>query len=855
MTQEKRNGVFYTETVIEQLKRNLPTIQATVPNLKKESSTSYCGPCFFCGGDDRGFVKKDGEERYICRHCQPKGMDVVDFHAKRLGTDIKGLARQYLNGSSSSGTETARTPGGVASLSPARQEEPPEPPDPALLRTWNDKCSSQALPAVKKFLGDARGLTDAVIEQIHKAGKVKTIYHAEKLSLAVAYTTLDGVLQVIQYFTIDGQPYPFTVKNGNPVNKIFNKGAKAGGECFFFCGAYLQMADRLIITEGVFDALTASECFPDACCIALGGSTYTKKLKALQSHLDHIEKIIVCGDNDTASEKMIKTIWKELIPGSARNNLFAITWEHDDPQGCDINDLLKAGQKERIFDKVQNADLITYDQKINNPDAWGDIVSMDNREAMQFDKTSFPGILGDIAGAISGANETPFAMAAGLILSVVATACQGRFEVEVKEGYREPLNLWVVVAMEPGNRKSSTINSCTKPLTRWENLKCIDMKDEIEHARVKRTLQESRLKSLKAKYGKAKPGKLAEIEEEIYKLEKELEPIPIVPQIWTQDVTTEHLGTLMGLHGEKMGIFSSEGGIFDTIGGRYSGGIPNMDLYLQGHAGDPVRVNRGSREPVDLEKPCLSLGLSPQPDVLKGIASKPGFMGRGLLARPLYLLPKSNLGHRTLDTIPVQESLYLQYEKIIHDLLDIVPPEDEKGKPSPYILRLTKDAFKEWSAFYHVTEKGLRDAGKFEFIRGWAGKLPGAAARIAGLIHCAKNTNQPWTISISLETMKNALDIASIFSNHALIVFDLMGEDKGMDDARKVWKWIQRNNYKTFKKRDCFNALKGTFPRMDKLEEPLKILVERSYVKEEKISTGGRPSNVCFVNPVFEGEK
>jgi hypothetical protein len=59
---------------------------------------------------------------------------------------------------------------------------------------------------------------------------------------------------------------------------------------------------------------------------------------------------------------------------------------------------------------------------------------------------------------------------------------------------------------------------------------------------------------------------------------------------------------------------------------------------LKAYSGDPERLDRGSRPPVYLRSPRLSIGLSPQPDVLRGLAAKPGFRGRGLLGRFLYLL-------------------------------------------------------------------------------------------------------------------------------------------------------------------------------------------------------------------------
>jgi hypothetical protein len=360
-------------------------------------------------------------------------------------------------------------------------------------------------------------------------------------------------------------------------------------------------------------------------------------------------------------------------------------------------------------------------------------------------------------------------------------------------------------------------------------------------------------KTRKQNYGKAKKEDLREVEAEILEIEKNIIAQIFTPQVWAQDVTPEHLGTLMSRNQGKMSILSTEGGIFDIIGGRYSNGVPNLDLFLQSHSGDPVRVDRGSRESVYIDNPCLSLGLSPQPDVLRGLSDKPGFRGRGLLARNLYFLPTSNLGYRTLKTSPVTAAVENEYQKLIYSLLNIEPQTDDQGKVIPYILRLSPEAFQEWFDFSIVVESDLRDGGRFEHLRDWAGKLPGAAVRIAGLLHCVDNPSQPWTTPISLETIQRALEIASVFSSHAIATFDLMGADKALDGSRKVWRWIEKNRAASFSKRECFRSLQGTFPRATDLNEPLKILAERSFVRAgKKESTGvGRPSDIYKVNPVI----
>jgi len=130
-----------------------------------------------------------------------------------------------------------------------------------------------------------------------------------------------------------------------------------------------------------------------------------------------------------------------------------------------------------------------------------------------------------------------------------------------------------------------------------------------------------------------------------------------------------------------MAWLSAEGGFFETVGGRYSKGVPNLDLMLKAHSGDPERVDRIGRDPVYLQEPLLTVAMSPQPDLIQGLASKPGFRGRGLLGRFLYFLPPSPLGYRTLDGPPVPEDVKDNYARCVKAMLSWPAAIDASGKP------------------------------------------------------------------------------------------------------------------------------------------------------------------------------
>lgn len=479
------------------------------------------------------------------------------------------------------------------------------------------------------------------------------------------------------------------------------------------------------------------------------------------------------------------------------------------------------------------------------PEDWPVLVPLDAPNLPRLDLAHLPGWAGDYASALAQATETPPELAAGMVLVACATAAARTLRVRVKPEYFEPCNLWIVVALPPGNRKSAVQSAATSPLLDWERDQAEIMEAEITRITSERKTLEARAKELRNKSAKEKDANKAKaLAREAAELEAELPAIPVQPQIWTSDATPERLGTLLAEHNECMAWLSSEGGVFDLLAGRYSGGIPNLDLVLKAHSGDAERVDRGSRKTVFLSSPLLSIGLSPQPDVLRGLSTKPGFRGRGLLGRFLYLLPPSPLGFRTLDTHPIPENVKRAYENGIRAMLDWEPTTNEQGKEQRHILQLSEDAYNEWLAFARTVEVQMQPGNDMEHCTDWAGKAPGAAARLAGVLHGIKHAHgRPWEATITTETMNDALEIIAVISRHSLAALDMMGADPAIASARLVYDWIERGRHARFTVREAFNNLRGHFPRVQNLRGALNVLEERGYIEiiEPQREGPGRP--------------
>ncbi len=446
---------------------------------------------------------------------------------------------------------------------------------------------------------------------------------------------------------------------------------------------------------------------------------------------------------------------------------------------------------------------------------------------------------------LSRSTETPIELSALLVLTIVATAVQRNFQIQIKADYYEPLCLWALPILPPGERKSRVYAEVTLPLREWEAEQKKLAEPKIHSAMSKRKTMEVRLKELRSKAAKEDGSQFFALQQQIEDLEKEMLQVPTYPQLWTSDITPEHLGTIMSLNQESMAVLSDEGGIFDILSGLYSDGKANIDLFLQAHAASPSRVDRGSRDPIFLNRPLLTMGLTVQPQIIKAICGNKTFRGRGLLGRFLYVMPKSRIGLRTLEEPPISSKVIEEYKRAIKALFSF----HEQSLAS---LKLSQEAYQKWKEYAKLIEKMMgEEIARLNHITDWAGKLAGAIGRIAGLIHCMRHSN-PLKHEISLQDMSAAIKIGHCLTNHALAVFDLLYQDGALHIARQILIWIKQERLAQFTLREA----QRKFRRFKKIElEPaINILKEHEMLHEwESKPSVGRSSRLFNVNPfLFE---
>lgn len=465
-----------------------------------------------------------------------------------------------------------------------------------------------------------------------------------------------------------------------------------------------------------------------------------------------------------------------------------------------------------------------------------------------------PGWLGEYADAVSRNTQTPPAMAVMLALATVATCTAKRFEVSPHgSDYTEPLNLWTVTAMPPASRKTAVVNAMTAPLVEYEKFEAEQMAPLVKDATLRRQVLEQRIDKLKREAANTdEPTRREALLVEIVALRKDLPDLVFAPRLWTGDITPETLQGLLADHGERMAVISDEGGIFEVMSGLYSDGRANLDIFLKGHAGSAVRVDRQDRT-ATLDAPALSFGLAIQPAILADMAcgGKKRFRGNGTLARFLYAVPRSNVGNRDVRAFyPIPQGVAMRYNDGLFRLLAI-PPQMIDGREVARRLTLTADALDSWHAFAEMVEKRQGPGGDLDSIADWSGKLPGAALRVAGILHLTEYGTSP-PAQIGVATMERALDLCALLIDHAKAAFALMDADPATADAKAIYQWIEAGRLARFRRGDVYRQFKGRFTgKQERLDKAFRELEARNIVTAATEPTAGRSATAYIVNPTL----
>jgi len=152
----------------------------------------------------------------------------------------------------------------------------------------------------------------------------------------------------------------------------------------------------------------------------------------------------------------------------------------------------------------------TEHSELLGPGQWEPPIPFPNIALPPFPTEALPGWLADYVDALATETQTPPDLAALVALSVIAASCAGVVQVEAESGWIEPVNIFAVVAMDPGNRKSPVFSAAVAPLVRTEKFTNQERAGQIIAAQSQYDLAQQRVKEAQAALRKAPPAEHAQ---------------------------------------------------------------------------------------------------------------------------------------------------------------------------------------------------------------------------------------------------------------------------------------------------------------------------------------------------------
>ena len=308
---------------------------------------------------------------------------------------------------------------------------------------------------------------------------------------------------------------------------------------------------------------------------------------------------------------------------------------------------------------------------------------------------ALPPVLRAHVASVAAATQTPADLAALLSLAAVSAAIGGRVDVDVDaRGWREPANIYAAAILPPASRKSPVYSAMTTPLLAWERERVVEMTPSHRRARDR---AEVAARAVESTIRAAAAGKATvdEVEAARVQATEAEDAVPVIPRILASDATPEALVRLMAEQGGRIALLAPEADPLGIADGRYSESGARVDELLRAWSAEPIRVDRVGREPVHVERPALTLGLTMQPAALDALTHGRTMRGRGLWGRVLWAVaaPRARAPDAPAATCRRWTgAAERQYDRVLRALLDAADGDSAGFAGAIRTLRLSDDA-------------------------------------------------------------------------------------------------------------------------------------------------------------------
>ena len=420
-------------------------------------------------------------------------------------------------------------------------------------------------------------------------------------------------------------------------------------------------------------------------------------------------------------------------------------------------------------------------------------------------------------------------------------------------------NLWGGVVGRPSLMKTPAVTESQKPLTRLENEAREEYQNLSQLQEVEQEVEKITRAAICEEIKRAvKKGDTATIERARGKLASSGSEAPATRRRYqTQDGTTEKIGELLNQNTRGLLVNRDE-----LIGWFHSldkaGREGDRAFYLEAWNGTRGytydRIGRGT---LDIESLCVSVFGAITPGPLSDYAyqaSRGGNGDDGLLQRfQVMVWPDTPTDWKNVDRFPDTKEKNRAWEIFQALAGDMPGVAKEEGSDIP-ALRFSPSGQEIFNTWRNELETRLRsDHGLPPAMESHLAKyrsLMPSLALIFHLVEAADNGTEPGPVSETAALMAAAW--CEYLESHAGRIYG-GATMPGMESAREIVKRIKRGDIgEGCKPKDIYKNHWSRLATPEEVKAGLDVLTEYDWLIVEKITTGGRPSEIISLNPMIK---
>jgi len=497
-------------------------------------------------------------------------------------------------------------------------------------------------------------------------------------------------------------------------------------------------------------------------------------------------------------------------------------------------------------------------KQLEGDDPWSEPTPLDQRPVPEFPLRLLPPVVRMFVEELSTATQAPTDLAAFSALGTLSAAMRGRFRVRCGSAHIEGLNLYLVAALNSGERKSPVFGRAIRSLWQTQEEMNASVAKQIEEYQTRRESIAARLKSSRSALTKAKDDVREAAAEEVARIESEaatLGPVPRTHQLVVDDATPEALEIVLRDNRERAAVLAAEGGdLFAMMAGGYTK-LVKLKVYLSGYSWETMVTTRVERAGFMLRHPCMTVCTTTQPQTLAVLSQKTELRDRGIPARFFYAIPRSAIGKRDVDPPGMSRVARDAWDSLVRRMVLWPDPVDERGMRAPMDLELSEGAREALIEFKRDVEPRLADPNDLGGMFGWEHKLVGNTMRLCGILHLAwaHEKHEPWRIQIDAEEVEAAREFAMRYAvPHARVAFDVMQDSPSHESARRLLAKLAEKRFARIDKRTVHKLIASRNAYARDVDPTIALLEAHGFIRPTRDLTEPLPPTLTRRRPQAE---